>query len=227
MRGLLRRLMCRRDSRWPSQAGLSVGELAIVLVFLGSIIYFAIKPLYTNEEGEHHLKMILYFKGVIFEREVAGLSSQVSLFRELHGFLPGDYPRKDLGRPGNGNGRVEWQNGESAEAMRHLKAGRVRVKLGGDNRTEEGRALSTLSQVKGQPDPDESLIGSRVRLQWIPNSPDKPLVGAHYFVLEKMNRGLAHYLDGKYDDGDPDTGDIRIRPASEGDVDLLVLFKGW
>jgi hypothetical protein len=218
----------RARGLFQPESGLGVVQLCFVFVLLGVMIYYSLRPLFTDEEGESQLKMILYFKGVIFEREMHRLSTEVSMFRDMYGYFPGDCPCPDFGRAGNGNGRVEVENGESAESMRHLLAAFPRQTLREVNTTEVARSMDRIRKLKVKIEPEGMVFGSRVRLQWVPLPGGRPDQGAHYFVLEKMDRGLAHSLDEKNDDGNPAAGLIRYEAAGDSrEVDLYLRFRGW
>lgn len=219
-----------RAARRPlhPESGLGVVQLCFVFVLLGVMIYYSLKPLFTDEEGESQLKMILYFKVVIFEREMHRLATEVSMFREMYGYFPGDCPGKDFGRPGNGDGRVELENGESAASMGHLLSAFPRQTLREVNTTEVARSMDRMRKLKIKMEPEGVVLGSKVRLQWVPLPGGRPDQGAHYFVLEKMDRGLAHALDEKNDDGSPDAGLIRYDAAGDRrEVDLYLRYRGW
>lgn len=206
-------------------------EAVGVMILLGVCFFFLFHTLYTEDEENRQLKLLLHFKGLIYKKEMDRLTGAVAFFRERQSAFPGDCPCPSLGRPGNGNGRVEAGNGESGQVFAHLRAAGVLAGPEGlaANRTREDSdpAGRLLSGVKAAPGRDEFVIGSRVLLEWIPDSPERAVPGAHWFVLESMAVPLARHLDEKYDDGDLSTGSIRLRNRKSGTGDLLARLQEW
>lgn len=192
-----------------SMSGFSIYEMVVgvFLVFalvLGILILVTMEGTGSNEDygvSPYRAMYATYLHGRLTE-----WSSVINSYTERYGALPGDSSRPpftdEQGRSvvGNGNFRVERENGENRKFFHDLYAA--------------GMASEPLIRVRGRVMDfywrERDANGTRSQ-------------AGNYVTLPNVNRDEALAMDYKYDNRDPLSGGVLYFPNPDGTVEVFVL----
>lgn len=193
-----------------SMSGFSITEMVVgvFLVFalvLGVLVYMTMEGTGTEEDygvSPYRTMYATYIYGRLQE-----WSSVIHSFSERYGALPGDSSRPPFtdgqGRSvvGNGDSRVERENGESLKFAHDLYAA--------------GMANQPAVLVRGRV----------MDFYWRDGNANATHSKAgNYMKLPNVNRDEALAMEHKYDNQDPLSGGVLYFPNPDGTVDIFVLY---
>lgn len=175
----------------PPTRGLSATEAVLAVLLLAVlclvVLHFARQALLPGDLTR--LGVLGSVKALYGVQRLQDLSLRIQAFQVHYGALPGDYAGALLPQPrGNGNGRVERYNGESARFFQDLAA---------FERADAGGEDSYL------------FLGRPLSFFWVENLHNRPQA-AHFLVVERIEPAVALALDRRLDDGNPEQGCIQV-----------------
>lgn len=198
----------RRPRHAPPGMSMAEALVAVLVISLLSLIFIVVYERVALKGEGSNLSLIDSAKAMHAEKRLQELHNKVLLYAERYGALPGDRVRS-AGQSGDGDGRIEAQEGESELALKDLR----------ETAPDEPDAFLllglpvTLLSLEAPPF-RESEAGSE-------NDFKNEFEPGNYLRIEGLDAEVASALDQRLDDGAPKKGILLLSPACGDDCATL------